>query len=130
MVIDTSALMAILQLEPEERRFVAAIGSADLRMMSTVSWVESSMVIVGRRGQGGLDDLDQFVATARIDLVPVSSRHAQLARDAFVAFGKGRHPARLNCGDCFAYALAKATGEPLLFKGDDFTRTDIRAAVA
>jgi ribonuclease VapC len=129
MVIDSSAIIAILQLEPEELKFLAAIDAAAARLMSVVSWVESSMVILGRRGHAGLRDLDAFIARARIDIVPVQRRHAELAREAFIAFGKGRHPAALNCGDCFSYALAKATGEPLLFKGDDFSRTDLRRAV-
>ncbi len=126
MIIDTSAVMAILQLEPEEPAFLRAIDADPHRLMSAVNWVEASMVMGGRRGARGTKELDEFIARARIDVTPVQLLHAQLAREAFLRFGRGRHPARLNCGDCFAYALAKATGEPLLFKGDDFGLTDIR----
>jgi ribonuclease VapC len=126
VIIDTSAVMAILQLEPEEPAFLRAIDADPHRLMSAVNWVEASMVMGGRRGARGTKELDEFIARARIDVTPVQLLHAQLAREAFLRFGRGRHPARLNCGDCFAYALAKATGEPLLFKGDDFGLTDIR----
>lgn len=126
MIIDTSAVVAILQLEPEERNFLRAINADPLRLMSAVSWVEASMVLGSRRGARGTHELDEFLARARIEVAPVQPRHAELAREAFARFGRGRHPARLNCGDCFAYALAKATGEPLLFKGDDFGLTDLR----
>jgi ribonuclease VapC len=126
MVIDTSAIVAILLAEPEDAAFARAIMAAPTRLMSAVSWVECSMVMTGRQGAPGLADLDRMVARARIEVTPVQLLHAQLAREAFDRFGRGRHPAKLNCGDCFAYALAKATGEPLLFKGDDFGRTDIR----
>lgn len=126
MIIDTSAVVAILQLEPEEPNFLRAINADPLRLMSAVSWVEALMVLGSRRGARGTHELDEFLARARIEVAPVQLRHAELAREAFARFGRGRHPARLNCGDCFAYALAKATGEPLLFKGDDFGLTDLR----
>lgn len=126
MVIDTSAVIAILLGEPEDAAFARMISSASSRLMSAVSWVECSMVMGGRQGEAGLADLDRLITRARIELMPVQLRHAELAREAFSRFGRSRHPARLNCGDCFAYALAKATGEPLLFKGDDFGLTDIR----
>lgn len=126
MVIDTSAIIAILLGEPEDAAFARMIASSSSRLMSAVSWVECSMVMGGRQGTAGLADLDRLIARARIELSPVQLPHAELARAAFLRFGRGRHPARLNCGDCFAYALAKATDEPLLFKGDDFGLTDIR----
>ena len=129
MVIDTSAILAILADEPERRRFNEAIQTADTRSMSTASFVESSIVLEVRHGYEGLRDLDLFVAKAEIALVPVDIDQAHIARQAFRAFGKGRHPAGLNFGDCFAYALAKAAGEPLLFKGDDFAETDIEPAL-
>ncbi|MDJ0950697.1 MAG: type II toxin-antitoxin system VapC family toxin [Alphaproteobacteria bacterium] len=129
MVIDTSAILAILADEPERRRFNEAIQTADTRSMSTASFVESSIVLEVRHGYEGLRDLDLFVAKAEIALVPVDIDQAHIARQAFRAFGKGRHPAGLNFGDCFAYALAKAAAEPLLFKGDDFAETDIEPAL-
>lgn len=125
MVIDTSALVAILHDEPEREAFVDAIEAADARRMSNATFVEVSIVIEAKRGAEGLRDLDHFVAAAGIDLVDVSLEHAHAARRAFTRYGKGRHRAGLNFGDCFAYALARLLDEPLLCKGDDFTHTDI-----
>lgn len=125
MVIDTSALVAILQNEPERRRFDEAIDAAERRMMSVASFVETSMVIESRYGPDGRRNLDLFISKAGIVLVPVDDEQAYVARDAFRHYGKGRHPAGLNLGDCFAYALAKTLREPLLFKGVDFSHTDI-----
>ena len=125
MVIDTSALVAILQSEPERREFVLAIEQAEQRVLSAVSFVETSIVIGSRYGPEGLRDLDLFIGKARIEIVSVEEEQAQVARRAFMQYGKGNHPARLNLGDCFSYALAKVRGEPLLCKGGDFVRTDI-----
>ena len=125
MVIDTSALVAILQNEPERRRFDEAIEAADRRVMWVASFVETSMVIESRYGRDGRRSLDLFLSKARIVLVPVDDEQAYVARDAFRHYGKGRHRAGLNFGDCFAYALAKTFGEPLLCKGSDFSHTDI-----
>lgn len=125
MVIDTSALVAILRNEPERPRFVEAIEATDSRHMSTATFVEISIVIEAKRGAEGLRDLDLFLAAAGIDLVAVDSEQAHAARRAFTRFGKGRHRADLNYGDCFSYALAIVVGEPLLFKGDDFGHTDV-----
>ena len=125
MVIDTSALAAILQREPERRALIEAIESADARLMSVATFVEISIVIETRHGAEGLRDLDHFIDRAGIDLVPVDAEHGKLACSAFSRFGKGRHRAGLNFGDCFSYALAILTGEPLLFKGDDFAHTDV-----
>lgn len=125
MVIDSSALVAILRDEPERAIFVDAIESSDARRMSTATFVEISIVIEATRGAEGLRDLDHFLARAGIDLVAVDPDHAYLSRRAFSRFGKGRHRAGLNFGDCFSYALAKTLGEPLLCKGDDFIHTDI-----
>lgn len=127
MVIDTSALIAILQNEPETQRLIHAIDLADTRLMSTVSMVEASIVRTGQHGSGGTRDLDIFVERAQIELVAVDEQLARAARDAFVTFGKGRHAAGLNFGDCFSYALAHTRGRPLLFKGGDLAKTDIEA---
>ena len=129
MVIDTSAIVAILLNEPEAGRFTQALEQATVRQMSPVSRVELSMVIEGRNGEPGRVDLERLLAWAEIDIIPVSSRHADIAVAAFRRYGKGRHRAALNIGDCFSYALASATGLPLLFKGADFAATDIVAAV-
>ena len=129
MIVDTSALLAILQAEPESRRIAEAIESVSQPTISVVSFVEASIVLDARHGAEGRDRLDRVIRESRMEIAPVDLEQAQLAREAFRDFGKGRHPARLNFGDCFVYALARQRGEPLLFKGDDFTRTDIRAAV-
>lgn len=125
MVIDTSAVLAILQREPERRRFLEAIENADAVRMSVASFVETSMVIESRYRAEGLRDLDRFIALAAIQLISVDSEQGHLAREAFSRFGKGRHRAGLNYGDCLAYAAASALGEPLLCKGDDFVHTDV-----
>lgn len=125
MVIDTSALIAILQDEPERRVLNEAIEAAESCAMSTGSFLETSMVIESRYGPDGTRDLDLFISKARISLASVDADQAYVARDAFRRYGKGRHPAGLNFGDCFAYALAKMLDEPLLFKGHDFDLTDI-----
>jgi ribonuclease VapC len=124
MVIDTSAILAILLREPERRRFLEAIEAADSNRMSVASFVESSIVIESRYGVEGLRDLDRFVARAGIELIPIDSEQGQLARSGFSRFGKGRHRAGLNYGDCFSYAAAISLGEPLLCNGDDFIHTD------
>ena len=128
MVIAPSALLAILQDEPERRAFNELIEAAPRRRLSTASLVELSIVIEARQGAAGIHDLDLFLVTAGIELVPVDAAQAQLAREGFRRFGKGRHPAGLNLGDCFSYALARVLDEPLLFKGDEFPRTDVSAA--
>ena len=125
MVIDYSALVAILQDEPERDAFNEAIEDEESRLLSVANWVETSIVIEVRYGTVGLHLLDRFLDRAAIDCVPVDLRQAKEARRAFSQFGRGRHPAGLNYGDCFAYALARTNGQPLLFKGDDFARTDI-----
>lgn len=125
MVIDSSALLAILQREPERRRFIEAIESADSARISVASFVETSIVVESRYGAEGLRDLDRFISRASIELVPVDQEQGPLARSAFSRFGKGRHRAGLNFGDCFSYAAALSLREPLLFKGDDFMYTDV-----
>lgn len=125
MVIDTSALLAILQDEPERRAFNEAIEAADTRAMSMANFVETSIVVESRYGAEGIRDLDLFIERAAIELVDVTLPQGHAARRAFARYGKGRHPAGLNFGDCFAYALATERSEPLLFKGGDFDQTDV-----
>ncbi len=128
MVIDTSALVAILQDEPERRRFNEAIEAAPRCRMSTATLVEVSIVFGARYGADGIRDLDLFIAAAAVQCMPLDAEQALAAREAFRYYGKGRHPAALNFGDCFSYALARVLDEPLLFKGADFSQTDIIAA--
>lgn len=125
MVIDTSALLAILQDEPERRAFNEAIEASDSRSLSVASLVETSIVIDARYGAEGVRHLDRFLDRADVAVLAVDLEQGKLARQAFSRFGKGRHAAALNFGDCFAYALAQVLGEPLLYQGDDFSRTDI-----
>jgi ribonuclease VapC len=125
MVIDTSALAAIFFHEPERDAFRAAIIAASTRLMSAATILEAGMVIESRKGGGAGREFDLFVVRVQIKIVPVDADLADLARSAWRRYGKGRHPAGLNFGDCFSYALAKATGEPLLAKGGDFASTDI-----
>jgi len=125
MVIDTSALLAILQNEPERRRFNEAIEAAETRFMSTASFLEVSMIVESRYGADGVRDLDLLLAKAKVPVVPVDEDQAHLARRSFQKYGKGRHPAGLNYGDCFSYALARSLEQPLLFKGNDFSQTDV-----
>jgi ribonuclease VapC len=129
MVIDTSALVAILLREPEASLFETAIAAAPVRLMSAVSRVELSIVIEGRKGDAGRLDVDRLIQAGGLEVAAVTPSQAALAIEAFRTFGKGRHPAGLNIGDCFSYALARAMGEDLLFKGRDFARTDIRSAL-
>jgi ribonuclease VapC len=128
MVIDTSALMAILQDEPDANSFTEAIANAAVRRMSIANWVECSTLMESRQRAMGLRDLDRLLDHGRVQLVPVDAEQGRLARDGFCRFGKGRHPAGLNYGDCFAYALASKLKEPLLCKGRDFAQTDISLA--
>ena len=125
-MIDTSALVAILQNEPERTTFIAAIDSVDKRTLSAVSFVETAMVIESRYGSKGILELDMLVDKAAINIRSVDLSQAKIARNAFHNFGKGRHPASLNFGDCFTYSLARMLNEPLLFKGEEFSKTDIR----
>jgi ribonuclease VapC len=128
MVLDTSAIVAILLGEPDADRYSAAIAAAPVRLLSAVNRVELSLVIEGRKGEAGRRALETFLAEAGIVVTDVGAEQATLAIEGFRRFGRGRHPAGLNIGDCFAYALARATDEPLLYTGDDFARTDVTAA--
>lgn len=127
MVIDTSALVAMLCDEPEAESFEAAVESDPVRLMSTASYLETAIVIETRFGEPGGRELDLWLHRAAVDLVGVDADQADAARMAYRRYGRGRHHAGLNYGDCFSYALAKVSGESLLFKGDDFAHTDIRA---
>ena len=128
MIVDTSALLAILFHEPEAERCAVAIAAAPSRRMSAATLVEAAIVLERRGGAAAGYELDAFLKEAEIDLEPVTADQAQAARRAWRRFGKGNHPAGLNFGDCFAYALAEATGEPLLFLGRDFGLTDVEVA--
>jgi ribonuclease VapC len=128
MIIDTSALVGLLDQEAEAERLARAIAAAPERMLSAANLVETGIVMQVRRGDEAARDLDLLLAKLKIDIFPVSEKQANLARKAFQRFGRGRHPARLNFGDCFAYALAKDTSRPLLFIGKDFSQTDIAVA--
>ena len=128
MIVHTSAVLAVLFGEPDAERYERAIAGASRCRMSVASLLEAAIVLESRSGTAGGHELDVFVERALIELAPVTAEHAQAARRAWRRFGKGNHPAGLNFGDCFAYALAEATREPLLFKGRDFALTDIEAA--
>ena len=128
MIIDTSAVVAILLAESDATRFERVIARAWPRRMSAVALLETTMVVEARSGPSAGRDIDLFLQEAEIELAPVTLEHVEAARRAWRRFGKGNHPAALNFGDCFAYALAEMTGEPLLFKGEDFTRTDVARA--
>jgi ribonuclease VapC len=129
VVLDTSALLAVLLGEPERDRFIAALADTEDPLISAATLVESSIVMRAKTGDGGVADLDDLLAAAAVRSVAVDSAQAHLARDAFARFGKGHAAAGLNFGDCFSYALARAADRPLLFKGDDFRRTDITPAL-
>jgi ribonuclease VapC len=130
MIVDTSALMAILKREPEEESFIEAIDESSDRRISAANYLETAVVVDGNRDPILSRRLDEFILDAQIVIEPVSPVQARIAREAYRDYGKGSgHPAQLNFGDCFAYALAQERGEPLLFKGSDFSKTDIRSAL-
>lgn len=128
VVLDTSALVAILQAEPEADALLAVLDDADVRCVSAATLVEAGIVLQARFGDHGERELDLFLQRAEVEVLPLTADHAELARQAFRRFGKGRHDAGLNYGDCFAYALAVSLDARLLFKGADFPRTDVRTA--
>lgn len=131
MILDSSAVIAVLRQEPEAKACAKAIGEASSVRMSAANYFETGIVIDGTRDPIASRRLDDFLHDARTIIEPVTAEQAKIARAAYRDFGKGSgHPARLNYGDCFAYALAKTTGEPLLFIGDDFGRTDIAPVLA
>jgi ribonuclease VapC len=128
MVLDTSAVIAILRKEPERDTFAKLLADARDPLISAATSFECSMVQA--RFDAGLQDLDDFLLSSGIRIAAVDVAQAHAARDAWLRYGKGRSPAGLNFGDCFSYALAKTTGRPLLFKGNDFAQTDVTAAAA
>jgi ribonuclease VapC len=128
MIIDSSALVAILLEEPEVLRLTTAIAETSICRLPASCLLEASMILLARRTEDGVRNLDLYVARSRMEIAPFTESQARLARTAFERYGKGRHPAQLNFGDCMAYALAKETGEELLFKGTDFALTDIAVA--
>jgi ribonuclease VapC len=131
MIVDASAVIAILRQEPEAQAFARAIAGAATRRISAVNYVEAAAVIDGSRDPIASRRFDDLFRAAQLLIEPVTEAQARTAREAYRDFGKGSgHPARLNLGDCFAYALAKVRGEPLLFKGDDFIHTDVSSALA
>jgi ribonuclease VapC len=130
MIVDSSALLAILRAEPEMLACAQAIEDAARRRISAANFLETAIVIDGGRDPVASRRFDDLLRTANLTIEPVTEAQARIAREAYRDFGKGSgHPAQLNFGDCFAYALAKVTGEPLLFKGNDFSQTDIAAAI-
>jgi len=130
MVIDTSAVLAILQLELEADELAHAIEEASERLISAVSVLEAGIISLSRRGRGGVQRLESFINTAELEVVAFDGEQCLVAREAFARYGKGRHRAGLNFGDCASYALAATRALPLLFKGNDFAHTDIIPALA
>lgn len=128
MIVDSSAILAVLLFEPEAAAFADLLARTDNLRMSTATYVELVNACDRRVGPEAVADAEHLIERAQIELVAFTVEQAQWARHARLTYGIGRHPAKLNFGDCFAYALAKATGEPLLFKGNDFIHTDISAA--
>ena len=129
MIIDSSAILAIVFSEADGSKMLDAMSRAETRRMSAATWVETFIVFDRRQRPAGVLHVEQLLEWIRPDIVPVTADQARVARTAYQLFGRGSHPARLNFGDCFAYALSKVTGEPLLFKGNDFSQTDIVPAL-
>lgn len=128
MVVDTSAIISILAREAWADSLVTAMEADSTRLVSAATVVESALVLLGRYGEAGEPQLDRFLRGIGAEVVPVGEEQVNVARDAALRFGRGRHPAGLNFGDCFSYALAVTRDEPLLFVGDDFSKTDVRAS--
>jgi ribonuclease VapC len=129
MIVDTSAIMALLLKEPEASAFGAALAEQPRAAISAATLVELCVVAEGRAGAAVWTEVEALLAGVGVEVAPFTAGQAALAREGWRRFGKGRHPAGLNFGDCFAYALARERGEPLLFKGEDFARTDVRRAL-
>jgi ribonuclease VapC len=129
MIVDSSALLSVLFGEDDWARFAGAIIDAERVRMSAASWFEAAMAVDRRGDPVAQGRFDQIVSEMNISVEPVTMEHAQIARRAWQIFGKGAHRARLNFGDCLTYGLAKSSGEPLLFKGNDFSQTDIEPAL-
>ncbi len=128
MIIDTSALVAILEQEPEAERIARTLAATSERMLSAANLLEVGIVMQVRRGDDGARDLDLLLAKLKVEIIPFTARQTEIARKAFRHYGRGRHAAGLNFGDCFAYASAKDQSAALLFKGDDFAQTDVTVA--
>lgn len=129
MIIDSSTLIAILTIEEDADLYMDALTRSDIRLLSAASFVEAGIIIDRRKGAEAGRQFDALLSRAEIVIEPVTERHARVARQAYIEYGKGAHPAGLNYRDCFSYALAKTTGLPLLYKGNDFNRTDIESAL-
>ena len=129
MIIDTSAVLAILFAEDGAKRYADAMASAEVCLISAANYLEAGIVVDNQIGAAAGRQLDSLISRAEIQVEAVTREHADIARQAYLDFGKGNHPARLNFGDCFAYALSKTTGQPLLFKGADFAKTDVEIAL-
>ena len=129
MVVDSSALLAILLNEPDAQPLRTAFDHDDVRLLSAATLLEVSIVIEARKGESGGRDLDLLISKTKIEVVPVEADQIDEARRAWRRFGRGRHAAGLNYGDLFAYALSKTSGEALLFKSEDFTRTDVARVI-
>ncbi|OGW23700.1 MAG: ribonuclease [Nitrospinae bacterium RIFCSPLOWO2_12_FULL_47_7] len=130
MIVDTSAILAILFSEPDAETYAKAMTNATSSRISAATFVEVAIVIEAQTKNSGPRQLDAFLRRANIIIETVTEEQAHIARQAYTDFGKGRHPAQLNYGDCFSYALAKVTGEPLLYKGRDFAKTDVASALS
>ncbi|MEW5687999.1 MAG: type II toxin-antitoxin system VapC family toxin [Pseudomonadota bacterium] len=128
IAVDASALVAIMLAEPEAERIELALHETDVAWLSPINYVETGLLLLGRGAVSTPDELDTWLAAQRVSVRRDLSLASE-ALQAYLRFGKGRHPARLNLGDCFAYALAKALDAPLLYKGDDFALTDVRSAL-
>lgn len=128
MVIDTSAIVAILRNEPQAAKLERALVASQVRLVPATCVLEARMVLVSRRGEHALAEVDLWLSKIEADIIPVDADLVDLATQAWLIYGKGRHPAALNFADCFSYALAKRADEPLLFIGGDFSRTDVEAA--
>ena len=129
MIVDTSALVAILRREPDALAYSRALERASRKLMAAPTLLEMSMVIIGRKGEAASAGIEQFLSRAGIEVLPFSPAAARVAVEAFIRYGKGRHPAGLNFGDCISYAVAKTEVMPLLFKGSDFNLTDVEVAL-
>jgi ribonuclease VapC len=129
VVVDSSALVAILRNEPERRRFNELIEADQVRLISAGTVLEASIVLEARGGEAAGRELDLFLHRSGFETRAFNQEQAETARSAFRRFGRGVHPAKLNFGDCFSYALSKTSGEPLLYKGGDFSKTDVEAVV-
>jgi ribonuclease VapC len=127
MIVDTSALLAILFVEPDADRYARALAAPEARCISAANLLEAGIVVDSQAGSEAGRLLDALVHRSKLEVEPVTEEQVRIARQAYQDFGKGNHPAGLNFGDCFAYALSKHKGEPLLFKGSDFSQTDVTA---